>query len=184
MFTSLKNAFKVKEIRQKVFFDLVVLLVIRFGSQLPIAGINRDYFSNWFATQSGGLIDAFTGGSFLNMSILALNITPYITSSIIVQLLTIAIPKLEEMAKEGEDGRKKIQAITRYTTVALALIESIAMSIGFGRRGLLQNYNAINVILTVATLTAGSVRSRHSHDTTAMATADATIDGTTLVIRQ
>ena len=156
MFTSLKNAFKVKEIRQKVFFDLVVLLVIRFGSQLPIAGINRDYFSNWFATQSGGLIDAFTGGSFLNMSILALNITPYITSSIIVQLLTIAIPKLEEMAKEGEDGRKKIQAITRYTTVALALIESIAMAIGFGRRGLLQNYNAINVILTVATLTAGS----------------------------
>ena len=90
------------------------------------------------------------------MSILALNITPYITSSIIIQLLTIAIPKLEEMQREGEEGRKLLVAITRYLTIALSLIESAAMAIGFGRNGLLQTFNAINVITVIATLTAGS----------------------------
>lgn len=90
------------------------------------------------------------------MSLFALNITPYITSSIIIQLLTIAIPKLEEMQKDGEDGRKKLTAITRYVTVGLALIESTAMAIGFGRSGLLESFNALNVITVVAALTAGS----------------------------
>ena len=90
------------------------------------------------------------------MSVFALSITPYITSSIIVQLLTIAIPKLEELQKDGEEGRKKIAAITRYVTVALALIESIAMSVGFGRQGLLVEYNFVNVAIVVCTLTAGS----------------------------
>ena len=92
----------------------------------------------------------------MNMSILALNITPYITSSIIMQLLTIAIPKLEEMQKEGEDGRKKIASVTRYVTVGLALMESTAMAITFGGSGLLENYNALNVITVIAALTAGS----------------------------
>ncbi len=90
------------------------------------------------------------------MSVFALNITPYITSSIIIQLLTIAIPKLEEMQKDGEDGRKKLASITRYVTIALALIESIAMAVGFGRSGLLEDYNALNVISVVSTLVAGS----------------------------
>ena len=90
------------------------------------------------------------------MSIFALNITPYITSSIIMQLLTIAIPKLEEMQKEGEEGRKTIAKITRYVTVALALIESLAMAIGFGGSGLLPVYNAWTVIVAVAAMTAGS----------------------------
>ena len=90
------------------------------------------------------------------MSVFALSITPYITSSIIMQLLTIAIPKLEEMQKEGEDGRKKIMAITRYVTVGLALFESTAMAIGFGRRGLLEEYNFVNAAIVVLTLTAGS----------------------------
>lgn len=159
MLTTLKNAFKIKEIRNKLLFTLAMLVVIRLGSQLPVPGVDRHYFSNWFAQQTGdafSFFDAFTGGSFINMSILALNITPYITSSIIMQLLTIAIPKLEEMQKEGEDGRKKIASITRYVTVALALIESTAMSIAFGRSGLLENYNALNVITVIAALTAGS----------------------------
>ncbi len=90
------------------------------------------------------------------MSILALSITPYITSSIIVQLLTIAIPKLEEMQKDGEDGRKKIVAITRYLTVGLALMESTAMAVGFGRQGLLKEFNFVNAAIVVLTLTAGS----------------------------
>lgn len=159
MFTTVKNAFKIKEIRNKVFFTFLMLVVIRLGSQLPVPGVDRHYFSNWFAQQTGdafNFLDAFTGGSFLNMSILALNITPYITSSIIMQLLTIAIPKLEEMQRDGEDGRKKIASITRYVTVALALLESGAMAIGFGRQGLLEEYNALNVITVIAAMTAGS----------------------------
>ena len=159
MLTTLKNAFKIKDIRNRLLFTLAMLVVIRFGSQLPVPGVNRTYFADWFAAQSNGafnFFDAFTGGSFMNMSVFALNITPYITSSIIMQLLTIAIPKLEEMQKEGADGRKKIAAITRYVTVALALIESTAMAVGFGRSGLLVEYNFVNAAIVVCTLTAGS----------------------------
>ncbi|MCR4588846.1 MAG: preprotein translocase subunit SecY [Lachnospiraceae bacterium] len=159
MFTTLKNAFKVKEIRNRILYTLAMLVVIRIGSQLPVPGVDRNYFANWFSQQTGdafNFFDAFTGGSFLNMSVLALNITPYITSSIIMQLLTIAIPKLEEMQRDGEEGRKMIVSITRYVTVGLALIESSAMAIGFGRNGLLENYNALNVITVIAALTAGS----------------------------
>ena len=159
MLESVKNVFKLKEIRQKLLYTLLMLVVIRFGSQLPAPGIDRTYFSSWFEAQTSdafSFVDAFTGGSFLNMSILALNITPYITSSIIIQLLTIAIPKLEEMQREGEEGRKLLISITRYVTVALALMESAAMAIGFGRQGLLEEYNAINIIMVICTLTAGS----------------------------
>ena len=159
MLESVKNAFRMKEIRQKLLYTLAMMVVIRIGSQLPAPGIDRTYFSNWFAAQTGdtfSFVDAFTGGSFLNMSILALNITPYITSSIIIQLLTIAIPKLEEMQKEGEEGRKLLVSITRYVTVALALMESAAMAIGFGRQGLLEEYNALSIIMVICTLTAGS----------------------------
>ena len=90
------------------------------------------------------------------MSVFALSITPYITSSIIMQLLTIAIPKLEEMQQEGEDGRKKIAEYTRYLTVALALMQSVAMAIGFGGKGLLVEFTALNVIVAIVTITAGS----------------------------
>ncbi len=156
MLTTVKNAFKIKEIREKLLFTFLMLLVIRFGSQLPVPGINREFFRDWFAAQRGGLIDAITGGSFLNMSVLALDITPYITSSIIIQLLTIAIPKLEEMQKEGEEGRKVLASITRYVTVGLALIEAVAMVIGFGNQGLMEHKGALSAILAVVTLVAGS----------------------------
>lgn len=159
MFATLKNAFKIKEIRNKILFTMLMLVVIRIGSQLPVPGVDRNYFAQWFAAQTGdafSFFDAITGGSFLNMSILALNINPYITSSIIMQLLTIAIPKLEEMQRDGEDGRKKIVAITRYVTIVLALIQSTAMAIGFGRQGYLTEYNALNVITAIVALTAGS----------------------------
>ena len=159
MLTTLKNAFKIKDLRKKIFYTLAMLVVIRIGSQLPIPGINSAYFKSWFAQQAGdafSFFNAITGGSFENMSVLALNINPYITSSIIMQLLTIAIPKLEEMQRDGEDGRKKIASITRYVTVALALIQATAMTVGFGRSGLLVEYNALNVITSVATMTAGS----------------------------
>ncbi|MBE5858074.1 MAG: preprotein translocase subunit SecY [Lachnospiraceae bacterium] len=159
MLTTLKNAFKIKEIRNKILFTFAMLVVIRIGSQLPVPGVDRNYFANWFSQQTGdafNLFDAFTGGSFLSMSILALNITPYITSSIIMQLLTIAIPKLEELQRDGEDGRKKIASITRYVTVGLALLQASAMAIGFGGSGLLVPYNALSVVTVVIALTAGS----------------------------
>lgn len=159
MLTTLKNAFKIKDLRDKILFTFAMLVVIRIGSQLPVPGVNGDFFKSWFASQSNGafsFFDAITGGSFINMSILALGINPYITSSIIMQLLTIAIPKLEEMQRDGEDGRKKIAAITRYVTIALALIQSTAMAIGFGRQGYLTEFNALNVITAIVTLTAGS----------------------------
>lgn len=159
MFETVRNAFKLKEIRSRIIYTLLMLVVVRIGTQLPIPGVNGSYFSEWFSGNSGsafGFFDAITGGSFERMSVFALNITPYITSSIIIQLLTIAIPKLEELQKDGEEGRKKMTAITRYLTVALALMESLAMAIGFGKSGLLLEYNALNIITAVVTLTAGS----------------------------
>ena len=159
MLKTLRNAFKIKDIRKRIVFTFLMLIVIRIGCQIPIPGVNRELIESWFTNQGTdafNFFDAITGGSFLQMSVFALNITPYITSSIIMQLLTIAIPKLEEMQKEGEDGRKKIATITRYLTVGLALIESIAMSIGFGRSGYLDTYNFITVLTVVVTLTAGS----------------------------
>ncbi len=159
MLETLKNAFKMKDLRNKILFTLAMLVVIRLASQIPVPGVNREYFAQWFEEQMGdsfSLFNAFTGGSFLNMSIIALNITPYITSSIIIELLTIAIPKLEEMQREGAEGRKVLVAITRYLTVALALIESTAMSIGFWRSNLIEDKNALSIILIITALTAGS----------------------------
>ena len=159
MLKTFRKAFQVADIRKKIFYTFMMLVVIRIGSQLPTPGVDPTYIQNFFESQTGeafNFFDAFTGGSFTQMSVFALSITPYITSSIIMQLLTIAIPKLEEMQKDGEDGRKKIAAITRYVTVVLALIESTAMAVGFGRQGLLVEFNFVNAAVVVVTLTAGS----------------------------
>ena len=159
MFKTFINAFKVKDVRRKIFYVLMMLVVIRLGSQMPVPGVNTSFFANYFANNTNeafSFLNAFTGGGFDRFSIFALSITPYITSSIIIQLLTIAIPRLEEMQRDGEEGRKKMTAITRYVTVGLALFESVAMAVGFGRQGLLTTFNAVNVIVVVAALTAGS----------------------------
>ncbi len=159
MLETLRNAFRIKDIRSRIIFTFFMLVVIRIGCELPIPGVNGEVFREWFENQGTdglGFFNAITGGSFINMSVFALNITPYITSSIIMQLLTIVIPKLEEMQRDGEEGRKKIAEITRYVTVALALIESIAMTYGFYKGGYLINKSPITVILVAVTLTAGS----------------------------
>lgn len=159
MLETFRKAFQIKDIRKKIGYTFLMLIVIRIGSQLPTPGVNSNYIKEFFAQNTGeafNLFNAFTGGSFEQMSIFALSITPYITSSIIMQLLTIAIPKLEEMQKEGEDGRKKIAAITRYLTVGLALFESTALAVGFGRQRLLVEFNFVNAAIVVLTLTAGS----------------------------
>ena len=135
MINTIRNALKIKDIRQRLLFTFIALIVVRLGSQLPVPGIDRNQIANFLKTITElDFFNALTGGSFEQLSIFALSITPDITASIILQLLTIAIPKLEEMQKEGEDGRKKIASITRYVTVGLALIESTDMAIGFGNQ--------------------------------------------------
>ena len=159
MFETLKNVFRVKEMRRKLLYLIWMIFIIRIGCQIPVPGVDSDFFKQWFSSNAGdafNFFDAFTGGSVERMSIFALNITPYITSSIIIQLLTIAIPALEEMQRDGEEGRKKMTAITRYVTVGLALFESIAMAIGFGRQGMIPDLNFFKGAVVVACLTAGS----------------------------
>ena len=159
MLKTFRKAFQIEDLRKKIFYTFMMLVVVRIGSLLPTPGVDPTYIQEFFAAQTGdafNFFNAFTGGSFEQMSVFALSITPYITSSIIMQLLTIAIPKLEEMQKEGEDGRKKIASYTRYVTVLLALIQSTAMAVGFGRSGLLVEYNFPNAAIVVLTLTAGS----------------------------
>ncbi len=155
MLKTLQNALKVKDIRDRLLFTFFMLVIVRLGSQLPVPGVNSSYFAEMVSTDSFNFFNSLTGGSFEDFSIFALSITPYITSSIIMQLLTIAIPKLEDMHKE-EDGRRKIAEITRYVTVGLALIQSIALAVGFGGQGLLVNFTWYNVVVVVAALTAGS----------------------------
>lgn len=159
MLKTLRNAFKIKDVRRRLFYVLLMLVVVRIGSQLPIPGVDSNYFKNWFASQSSdafNFFDAFTGGSFTEMSIFALSITPYITSSIIIQLLTIAFKTLEDMQRDGEEGRKKLTAITRYVTIGLALFQSITMTIGFGNKGLIPDINFLKGVVVVCCLTAGS----------------------------
>ena len=159
MLKTLRNAFKIKDVRNRILFTFMMLIVIRIGSELPIPGVKGSVFQSWLNSKSAdglGFVDAITGGSFSQMSVFALNITPYITSSIIMQLLTIAIPKLEEMQRDGEDGRKKIVEITRYLTIALGLLESVMMVIGFYRQNYLTEKTPLTVIMVVTSLTAGS----------------------------
>ena len=126
----------------------------------PIPGIDSARISEYLNSLLGdsfNLLNSFTGGSFESMSVFALNVTPYITSSIIIQLLTIAIPALEEMHRDGEDGRKKINTITRFVTLGLAIFESAGLAIGFGRQGLLSDFSPLIVIEMIVCLTAGAV---------------------------
>ena len=161
MFRTLVNAFKIKDIRKRLFYTIFALIIVRLGSQLPVPGTDPATFSEWFKGQLGGdafnFLDAFTGGSFSSMSIFALGITPYIMASIIIQMLTLSIPKLEEMSRE-EDGHKKLNEATRYATIVLALLEAIGTAVGFGQQGLLNKTDgkAIDYITVIVALTAGS----------------------------
>ncbi len=158
MFKTFRNALKIKDVRSKLLFTLLCMIIVRIGCQLPVPEVDRTYFQYWMESQTGlGFLNTLTGGSFSQMSIFALNISPYITSSIIVQLLTIAIPKWEEMQKDGETGRKKLAEWTRYITIGLAVFESIMMTIGFNNAGLLKEGNLfLQICVIAASFTAGS----------------------------
>jgi preprotein translocase subunit SecY len=151
------KAWKITEIRQKIIFTLLMLLVFRIGSNIPVPGINREYLAQMFNGQTGllDLFDLFSGGAFSNFTIFALSITPYVTASIIVQLLTIAFPYFERLAKEGTEGRKKMATITRYMTVVLGLIQAIGLTVGLFRRAIVDQ-SAFNMITIIIVLTAGT----------------------------
>ena len=156
MFKTLRNAWRIEDIRKRILFTVAMIVVIRVGAQIPVPGTNAEAVKEIFASLQNdafNIFNSFTGKSLENFSILALSITPYITSSIIIELLTIAIPKLEELQRDGQEGRKKITKYTRYLTVVLALIEGTAMSLGW--KNLFTVYNAFYVIVCVVTLTAG-----------------------------
>lgn len=161
MSNAVVSAFKNKQLRKKLIFTTFVLIVVRFGSQLPIPGIDSAQISAYLKSTLGdsfNLLNSFTGGSFMQMSVFALSVTPYITSSIIMQLMTIVIPALEEMQKDGEDGRKRMAKITRYVTVVLAIIEGAGLAIGFARQGALgTDYTTFSIVTMVIALTAGAV---------------------------
>lgn len=135
MFETIKNCFKVKEIRKKMGLTLLLLLIFRLGCYIPVPGIDSETFSSTInSVDFLGLMSAITGGSLANATLFALGIGPYINSSIIIQLLTVGIPALERLSKQGEEGRKKIAQITRYVTIALAVIQAIGIIVSFGLR--------------------------------------------------
>lgn len=160
MFETLKNALKIKDIRKKLGFTFFIMVIVRLGCQLPIPGIDTAQVSAYLQQTLGdsfSLLNSFTGGSFLSMSLFALNVSPYITASIIMQLLTIAIPALEEMHNDGEEGKKKMAKITRYVTIALAILEAAGIAIGFGNQGLLgTDYTKMTIVIMVSALVAGA----------------------------
>ncbi len=162
MLQTLRNAWKIEELRKKILFTLVIILLYRLGNAIPVPDVNIALLNAYFAQQQStilGLLDVMSGGAFSNATIFALSIQPYINASIIIQLLCIAIPSLERLSKEGgEEGRKKIASITRYATVAIGLLQ------GFAYYMLIKNNNMLNAdaqgiwsaIVIILTFTSGS----------------------------
>ena len=138
MFKTLRNAFKVKDVRKKLWFTLMMLFVVRLGCQIPIPGTDSSIIKGIVGQNDtvAGILGMMSGGSFENFAIFALGIGPYITASIIIQLLTAAFPALEEMQKEGEEGRKKLQSLTRYMTIALSVLQGGFLSFSMGQQQL------------------------------------------------
>ena len=133
MFETIKNCFKVKEIRKKIWITLLLLLIFRLGCYIPVPGITVSTFKAEIESNSFlGILSSITGGSLANATLFALGISPYINATIIIQLLTVGIPALERLSKQGEEGRKKIAQITRYVTIALAVAQSIGIVVNFG----------------------------------------------------
>ena len=153
MIEVMRNAFKVEDLRKKLLFTFMMIVVFRIGTHVPVPGINTDIIKELSGGQLLGFFDVISGGAFKNFSIFAMSITPYVNASIILQLLTVVIPKLEEMNKDA-DGRKKIASITRYLTVVLAFVQAVGISMGF--RTAYLSYTWYNVVIVSISLTAGT----------------------------
>ena len=159
MFKILKNAWGIPELRKKMLYTLLLLVVFRFGSVIPVPWLNSAALASW--VQEGGntifnIMDMFSGGAFSQATIFAMGISPYINSSIIIQLLSVAIPALERLTKEGEEGRKKISKITRYLTVVLAFVQAAGLYIGLNNAAAVSNPGVFTFFVIVLSFTAGT----------------------------
>ena len=158
MLSSLQSAFKIGELRNKLLFTLGLLFIFRLGAHIPVPGVNPAVMADLISSGAlFGFFDVISGGAFKNFSLLAMSITPYINASIIMQLLTVVIPYLEKLAKEGEEGRRKITQITRYTTAVLAFVQAIGMVYALRGRGILIDPSFISYLTVAISLTAGTV---------------------------
>ncbi len=156
MLSALGNIFKIPELRQKIIFTLIMFAIFRMGTHIPVPGVDPTAIEKLFANGNlFGLLDLFSGGAFSKFSIFAMSITPYINAAIIIQLLNVVIPTLEQWSKEGEEGHKKTTQVTRYLTVVLAFLQAIGMSIGL--KEAILNPNPVNILIIAITLTAGTV---------------------------
>ena len=156
MLSALSNIYRIPELRQKITFTLVMFAIFRMGTHIPVPGVNPAVIEQLFSSGNlFGLLDLFSGGALSKFSIFAMSITPYINASIIIQLLTVVIPTLEQWSKEGQEGHKKTTQVTRYFTVALAFLQAIGMSIGL--REAILNPGIPSILVIAITLTAGTV---------------------------
>jgi len=156
MLNSFQQAFKIGDLRSKLLFTLIMLLVFRIGAHIPVPGINTEAIAQLLQGQLFGFFDIISGGAFKRFSVFAMSITPYINASIIMQLLTVVVPRLEELNKEGEEGKKKIAQYTRYGTIVLALIQAIGMSFALGKTGAIVNPGFASYLIIAVSLTAGT----------------------------
>lgn len=157
MANAFQQAFKVGDLKRKLLFTLLMLLVFRLGAHIPVPGINPDAMQELLKGQLFGFFDIISGGAFKRFSVFAMSITPYINASIIMSLLTVVVPRLEELKKEGEEGNKKIAQYTRYGTVVLAFIQSIGMAVALSKTGAIVDPGIASYIVISISLTAGTV---------------------------
>ena len=156
MLSALSNIYRIPELRQKITFTLIMFAIFRMGTHIPVPGVNPAVIEQLFSSGNlFGLLDLFSGGALSKFSIFAMSITPYINASIIIQLLTVVIPTLEQWSKEGQEGHKKTTQVTRYFTVVLAFLQAIGMSIGL--REAILNPGIPSILVIAITLTAGTV---------------------------
>ncbi len=152
------NAFKIPELRRKILVTAIILIIFRVVAHIPVSGVNLAGLRSLFAgNQLLGLLDIFSGGTLTNFSVIALGLNPYINASIIIQLLTMLFPKLEELSKEGEFGRQKINQYTRYLTIPLAIVQAVAVFTLLKRQGLVTAFLPIQVIAIIVAMTAGTI---------------------------
>jgi preprotein translocase subunit SecY len=164
MFQTLKNAWKIPELKNKLLFTLLIIVLYRLGSAIPLPWVNSDTLQSWFSSQGGnalGWLNVLSGGALSRATLFALSVSPYITASIVVQLLTIAIPKFTDWSKEGESGQKKLSLVTRWLTVVLALVTAVGYTLYISNSGMLQEYsntweNVVIKVVLVACYCAGA----------------------------
>ena len=159
MFKTIKNAFKTPDVRKRILYTLLLIVVFRLGCYITVPGVNSITLSEAMSSNNGiaGLIDIISGGAFSRFSVFAMSISPYITASIVIQLLAMIIPSLERLTKEGgEEGRKKINRYTKILTIILALVEAIGLFISYKSSGIFVNTNFTTAAMVVISLVAGT----------------------------